>query len=148
MVEPLAVSVHGVRMGRMSPGETVAVLGSGNIGLTAVAAARALGAGNVLSTARHEHQAEMSRMLGADKVLPPDGPALREALEEVTEGRGADLTIESVGGNTDATIRQAIDVTRVQGRIVVLGGFTGRSLSTGWTPSSKSRPSSSPPATA
>ena len=123
LVEPLAVSVHGVRRGMMKGGETVAVLGAGNIGLTAVAAARALGAGKVFVTARHDHQAAMARRLGADEALPPDGPALRDALEAATGGRGADLTIETVGGKSDATLRQAIDVTRVQGRIVVLGGF-------------------------
>jgi len=123
LVEPLAVSVHGVRRGRMMGGETVAVLGAGNIGLTAVAAARALGAGKVFVTARHDHQAAMARRLGADEALPPDGPVLRDALEEATDGRGADLTIETVGGKSDSTLRQAIDVTRVQGRVVVLGGF-------------------------
>jgi threonine dehydrogenase-like Zn-dependent dehydrogenase len=123
LVEPLAVSVHGVRRGRMMGGETVAVLGAGNIGLTAVAAARALGAGKVFVTARHDHQAAMARRLGADEALPPEGRALRDALEETTDGRGADLTIETVGGKSDSTLRQAIDVTRVQGRVVVLGGF-------------------------
>ena len=123
LVEPLAVSVHGVRRGRMMGGETVAVLGSGNIGLTAVAAARALGAGKVFVTARHKHQAAMAKRLGADEALPPEGPALQEALEEVTEGRGADLTIETVGGHGDSTLKQAIEVTRKQGRIAVLGAF-------------------------
>ena len=123
LVEPLAVSVHGVRRGQMSGGETVAVLGAGNIGLTAVAAARALGAGHVFATARHEQQAAMAKRLGADEALPPDGTALWDAIAEVTDGRGADLTLETVGGHSEATLNQAVDVTRMQGRIAVLGGF-------------------------
>lgn len=123
LVEPLAVSVHAIRRGQMSGGETVVVLGAGNIGLTAVVAARALGAGKVFVTARHEQQAAMAKKLGADEALPPDGPALQEALAEVTDGRGADLTIETVGGKSNATLKQAIEVTRMQGRIVILGGF-------------------------
>ena len=123
LVEPLAVSVHGVRRGQMSGGETVAVLGAGNIGLTAVAAARALGAGKVLVTARHPQQAAMAKRLGADEALPPEGSAFKEAVNEATDGRGADLSIETVGGKRDTTLKQALDVTRVQGRIVVLGGF-------------------------
>jgi 2-desacetyl-2-hydroxyethyl bacteriochlorophyllide A dehydrogenase len=123
LVEPLAISVHGVRRGQLSGGETVAVLGAGNIGLLAVAAARALGAGKVLVTARYEQQAAMAKRLGADDALAPDGPALQEALAEVTGGRGADLTIETVGGRSDATVKQALAVTRMQGRIVILGGF-------------------------
>ena len=123
LVEPLAVSVHAVRRGGMAPGETVVVLGAGTIGLTAVAAARALGAGKVFVTARHEHQAVLAKRLGADNALPPDGSGLWDALADVTEGRGADLTIETVGGNSDATLKQSIKTTRMQGRIVILGGF-------------------------
>ena len=123
LVEPLAVSIHAVRRGLMSGDETVAVLGSGTIGLTAVAAARAMGAGRILATARHEQQASMAKRLGADEAFPPDGPAFKDALLEATDGLGADLTIETVGGSSEATAVQAIDVTRMQGRVVVLGGY-------------------------
>ena len=122
LVEPLAVSVHGVRRGQMAGGETVLVLGAGNIGLTAVAAARAMGAGKVLVTARHPHQAELAKRLGAE-ALASEGGDLQGQVAAATEGRGADLTIESVGGYTDATLRQSIELTRVQGLIVILGAF-------------------------
>ena len=115
LVEPLAVSVHGIRRGSMSGDETVAVLGAGTIGLTAVAAARAMGAGKIFATARHEQQVAMAKRLGADDALPPDGPAFKDALLEATDGRGADLTIETVGGSSEATAVQAINVTRMQG---------------------------------
>jgi len=123
LVEPLAVSVHAVRRGAMQGGETVAVLGTGNIGLTAIAAARALGAGKIFATARHAQQVEMAKVLGADEVVSSEGVELQEVLEAATEGRGADVTIETVGGHSGTTLEQAIDVTRMQGRIVVLGGF-------------------------
>jgi threonine dehydrogenase-like Zn-dependent dehydrogenase len=123
MVEPLAVSIHGVRRGDMKGGEVVAVLGSGTIGLTAIAAARALGAGKVFSTARYEQQASLAKKLGADDALPDDGPAFWDAIAEVTDGRGADITIETVGGHQSATMHQAVAVTRDQGRIVIIGGF-------------------------
>ena len=123
LVEPLAVSVHACRRGGLEGGETVLVLGAGNIGQTAVAAARAMGAGKVLVTARHGHQGELAARLGADVVLPADGEQLAEAVADETGGRGADVTLESVGGRTDATIRQSIELTRPQGRIVIMGGF-------------------------
>ena len=123
LVEPLAVSVHGLRRGRMSGGETVLVLGAGAIGLTAIAAARAMGAGQVLVTARHAHQAAIAKLLGADVALPSEEPGLSGAVLEATEGRGADLTIECVGGFTNAPLKQSIELTRPQGRIVVVGGF-------------------------
>ncbi len=123
LTEPLAVSVHAVRRGEMAPGETVVVLGAGTIGLAAVAAARGMGAGKVFVSARHPQQAEMAKRLGADETLPSEGAPLKEAVDGLTQGRGADLTIESVGGHQTDTFHQAIDVTRVQGRIIILGGF-------------------------
>ena len=123
LVEPLAVSVHGVRRGRMQGGEVVAVLGSGNIGLTSIAAAKGLGAGKVIATARYEQQADLARQLGADEVYSDKGPEFWDAVQEATDGRGADLTIETVGGHQSATAWQSVEVTRMQGRIVIVGGF-------------------------
>ena len=123
LVEPLAVSVHGIRRGRMNSGDTVVVLGSGTIGLTTVAAARAMGAGKIFVTARHKHQAELAKLLGADEALTPDDPLLKEAVLDATEGRGADITLETVGGNSGDTIHQSLDITRHIGRIVILGCF-------------------------
>ncbi len=123
LVEPLAVSIHAMRRGDLKGGESVVILGAGNIGLTAVAAARKLGAGQIFVTARHKQQSDMALALGADVIVQPQGSQLREVVENDTEGRGADLTIETVGGNRNDTLVQAVDVTRKQGRIVILGGF-------------------------
>ncbi len=123
LVEPFAVSVHGVRRGRLVGDETVLVLGSGNIGLTAVAAARALGAGTIFVTARHEQQATLAKQLGADYAFAPDDPTLNDAISDATQGLGADLTVETVGGWNADPIEQAIDLTREQGRFVVIGGY-------------------------
>jgi threonine dehydrogenase-like Zn-dependent dehydrogenase len=65
----------------------------------------------------------MAKSLGADDALSPEGGVFQDAIEKITDGRGADLTIETVGGKSNATLKQAIEVTRTQGRIVVLGGF-------------------------
>jgi threonine dehydrogenase-like Zn-dependent dehydrogenase len=125
LVEPLAVSVHGARMGDLKGGDTVAILGSGNIGLTAVTAARQLGAGKIFVTARHKQQADMALALGADGAASPEGDEFEELLLEATDGRGADLTIETVGGRSGTTLTQSVQVTRRQGKIVILGVFYG-----------------------
>lgn len=128
LVEPLAVSIRGLHRGGLTAGDAVVVLGSGNIGLTAVAAARALGAGKVIATARHLHQAELARKLGADVVLDPADADAKDAVYDLTGGRGADITVETVGGSdNNATLVQAVDLTRIMGRIVVLGVFYGHS---------------------
>ena len=124
LVEPLAVSIRGMRRGALMAGDTVVVLGAGNIGLTAIAAARALGAGKIIATARHAHQADLAMQLGADVVLDPNDGDATSAVEDLTDGLGADITVETVGGfGNNATLVQAVDMTRVMGRIVVLGVF-------------------------
>ena len=122
LVEPLAVGVHAFRKGQLRGGETVVVLGSGTIGLNAVAAARALGAGKVFCTARHEHQGDMALALGADAVFHPDDETLYQAVADATGGHGADVAVEAVGHAGD-TVRQAIRVCRRLGRVIVLGAF-------------------------
>ena len=125
LVEPLAVSVHGVRIGGLKGSETVAVLGSGTIGLTAVAAARQLGAGKIFVTSRHAQQSEMAKKLGADYAANPEGGEFEQMVLDAADGRGADLTIETVGGTKNDTLVQSFEVTRRQGRIVILGVFYG-----------------------
>ena len=55
--------------------------------------------------------------------MPSEADDLAERVEAATDGRGADLTLESVGGYAGTTLDQAIRLTRTQGRIVILGGF-------------------------
>ena len=125
LVEPLAVSVHGLRIGQIKGGDNVAILGAGTIGLTAVAAAKKLGAGKIFVTAKHPQQAEMAKRLGADYTADPSDGSFEELILEMTGGKGADLTVETVGGSRVDSLVQSIDCTRKQGRIVILGVFYG-----------------------
>jgi threonine dehydrogenase-like Zn-dependent dehydrogenase len=123
LVEPLAVGVHAVRRAGLRPGETVAVIGAGTIGLTSVMAAKALGAGAVYALARHPFQAELALALGATAALtdPPEEAAQRVRQET---GGGADVVIETVGGHA-STLDQAWALVRRRGRVIVLGVFEG-----------------------
>ncbi len=146
LVEPLAVSVHAVRLSEARSYETAVVLGAGSIGLTCVAALSAMGVRDILVTARHSHQADMARRLGASRVVqaepeegwlaasegatgrgadtavPEGGSPLLDLVHERTEGRGADVVFECVGGTSGASLAQAIFTTRKSGRIVSVGG--------------------------
>ena len=125
LVEPLAVSVHAVRWGGMQGGDTVAVVGSATIGLAAIAAARALGARKVVASARHPQQKAMAEAYGADLVVGSEPGELEDAAQSISDGLGADVTIETVGGNSMAPLETACAATRSQGTIIVVGGFRG-----------------------
>jgi threonine dehydrogenase-like Zn-dependent dehydrogenase len=122
LVEPLAVTVHGLRQVGLEFGERVAVLGSGTIGLMAIVAARALGAKDVFATARYPHQAEMARALGATHVADASDNAVGELLG-TTGGRGPTVVVETVGGVAD-TVNEAIALAQSGGRVSILGIFS------------------------
>lgn len=123
LVEPLAVSVHAVRWGGLKPGDTVAVVGSATIGLAAIAAARRFGARTVIASARHPQQAKAAEKLGADRVVGTSPGELEDAVKALTKGMGADVAVETVGGNTLDPLVQSVAACRPQGKVVVLGGF-------------------------
>ena len=75
LVEPLAVVVHGLREGGVGPGQRIAVVGGGTIGLCTVAAAASMGA-EVGLVARHKHQIEAGRRLAAVETLGGDYPVV------------------------------------------------------------------------
>jgi 2-desacetyl-2-hydroxyethyl bacteriochlorophyllide A dehydrogenase len=114
LAEPLAVAVHGLHIVDLAFGEKVLVMGSGTIGLFAVMAARAAGAGEIIATYRHEHQGQAALAAGAD-----------QALKDSEMGRldGVDVVVETVGGDAP-TLSQAIGIVRPGGRVSVLGVFT------------------------
>jgi threonine dehydrogenase-like Zn-dependent dehydrogenase len=108
LVEPIAVAVHGVRRGRVRPEHRVAVIGAGSIGLSAVAAARAVGA-TVDLAARHDHQREAGERLGAREMAARDGRY--------------DVVIEAAG--TSDSIKQAVRATAAGGAVVMLATYWG-----------------------
>ena len=118
--EPLGVAVHGVRVAGLSLGQRVLVLGAGTIGIAAVLAARAGGAGEILVTARRPQQRAAAEAVGADRVF---GDADEEALRDAALESPVDLVIETVGGAAD-TLDAAVALCRPGGTICVLGAFT------------------------
>jgi 2-desacetyl-2-hydroxyethyl bacteriochlorophyllide A dehydrogenase len=121
LAEPLGVAVHGVRISGLRIGERVLVLGAGTIGLMAIVAARAGGAGEILATARRPQQQAAALALGADRVFDDrDDAALVEAASESP----VDLVIESVGGTAN-TLDTAVTACRPGGTVCLLGVYTG-----------------------
>jgi 2-desacetyl-2-hydroxyethyl bacteriochlorophyllide A dehydrogenase len=120
VVEPFACSVSGVRRAGLAGGETVAVLGAGVLGLCAAGAAKALGARKVVISAKHDAQAALAERFGADVVVRSSEGDLVERIKAETDGRGADLVVETVGGHAP-TLSQALEIVRPGCTVVVLG---------------------------
>lgn len=121
LCEPVAVAVHGLARGRFEKDQRVLVMGAGSVGLVTLVAARSLGAREVFITARHAHQAEQARRLGATRVIDErDANAL--GLDQIGRQSDIDVVVETVGGRAD-TLATAAAAVRPAGRISVLGLF-------------------------
>ncbi|MCY4129685.1 MAG: alcohol dehydrogenase catalytic domain-containing protein [Gammaproteobacteria bacterium] len=122
LAEPLACSVHGFRKIGLQGHETVFIVGAGTIGLTAILAARAVGA-RVIVLARHPHQQAAASRLGAAEVLSEDEVS-KKRIADLVAGNAIDVSVETVGGKAE-TLWQAQQVLRPKGKLIVLGVFTG-----------------------
>ena len=120
LAEPLANGVHAARLGLA--GHTVehaVVIGAGTIGLMCIQAAVLDGIPEVSVVEPHEARRDQALGLGAHAAYA-SSPEAREALEEPTEGLGADLVIDAVGA--EATRRMAVEeLLRPGGRVVFVG---------------------------
>jgi NADPH2:quinone reductase len=111
---------------RLETGETVLVLGaSGGVGQAAVQLARALGAQVLAGIVRPERAASV-RAAGADAIIDLSAADLRDSLRAqvyaVTEGRGADIILDPLGGRI---FEAAVRALAWRGRLVVIGFAAG-----------------------
>jgi 2-desacetyl-2-hydroxyethyl bacteriochlorophyllide A dehydrogenase len=107
----------------VGPGDTVAVLGLGPVGLCAIQAAHVAGAAHVVAVDTVEQRLEMARSFGAEPVhLTEQDP--RAAIKAATGGHGVDVAIEAVG-HPDA-LDLAVRSTRNAGTVSVIGVFAER----------------------
>lgn len=123
LAEPLAVSLHGLRRGGFEKGSRILILGAGSVGLLGLFGARAMGAGEIWTTARYPHQAELAERLGATRVLT-EAEATRENLDRLGRSHPIDMVLETVGGKADILDDGAAAV-RPGGTLAVLGFFLG-----------------------
>jgi (R,R)-butanediol dehydrogenase/meso-butanediol dehydrogenase/diacetyl reductase len=121
LVEPLAVSLHAVRQGKVRPGDTVAIVGDGTIGLCSLLAARVAGAAAVYIVAKHKGRGKMASAMGATAVIYLDDGDPVARLGDLTGGLGADVAIECVG--QPDTPQLTVQLARRGGTAVIVGVF-------------------------
>lgn len=98
LVEPLACVLRGLEESNVRPGDTVAVIGLGPIGMMFVRLAKAVCDARVIAIGRRPQQLLRASRMGADEtVLNCDGADVVGPVHEMTGGRGADVVIEAVG---------------------------------------------------
>jgi NADPH2:quinone reductase len=111
--------------GRLASGETVLVHGAaGGIGTSTLRLAPAFGAGRVIAVVSSEAKADVARAAGASDVVLADG--FKDAVKELTGGRGVDIVVDPVGGDR---FTDSLRSLAPGGRLLVVG-FTGGEIPT------------------
>ena len=121
MLEPLGTAIHTVDLAHLRPGQTVAVLGAGPIGLFTAVVAKAAGASEIYMTEPLAYRRQFALDYVADVVLAPHD-AEKDAVAEImrlTNGRGVDVAFDAAGASE--TPDQAAALARPGGKVVVVG---------------------------
>ena len=116
-------SYHALKQSaKLKEGETILVLGAaGGVGVTAIEIAKAMGA-RVIAAASSSEKLEFAKGIGADELINYSETPLKEKVKEITEGKGADVVYDPVGGElSDAALR----ATAWHGRYLVIGFASG-----------------------
>ncbi|MBO0694432.1 MAG: zinc-binding dehydrogenase, partial [Acidimicrobiaceae bacterium] len=109
----------GVLNGKVSPGDTVAIVGAGPIGLAAILTAKLYTPGRIVAIDLADSRLEGARRFGADLTINNGREDPVAKVMELTDGLGADVTMECVG--VPATFELATELVRPGGHVANLG---------------------------
>lgn len=109
----------GVQYGQVKPGDVVAVIGAGPVGLAAIATAGLYGAATIIAIDLDTNRLEQSRQFGATDTVPSDADDWKEQVVALTDGAGVDVAIEAVG--IPQTFTMATEIVRPGGHVANVG---------------------------
>lgn len=119
MLEPLQVGVHAYNLVHCRPGDWVAIVGAGSIGLSCLAMAHAAGATRIIVTDKLDYRLDIARKLGATHTVNVARHDPLEAVLKVTDGLGADVVYEAT--NSAEGLDQALSLAVIAGRVAAIG---------------------------
>ena len=114
---------HAAVCGRVAKGDTVAVVGDGAVGLSAVLASKRLGAERIIALSRNPVRQQVAREFGATDILAERGDEAIAAVLELTNGIGVDAALECVG--TGQSMTTALAIARAGSTVGVVGAPHG-----------------------
>ncbi|MDJ0376842.1 zinc-dependent alcohol dehydrogenase family protein [Cryobacterium sp. PH31-L1] len=109
----------GVQYGRVKPGDVVAVIGAGPVGLAAIATAGLYGAASIIAIDLDENRLERARDFGATDTVVSGAADWKEQVLALTDGAGVDVAIEAVG--IPQTFTMATEIVRPGGNVANVG---------------------------
>jgi alcohol dehydrogenase len=123
LTDILPTGYQGALKGEVAPGDVVAIVGGGPVGLSALLAAQLMGAARVLVSDPDPGRRAAVARFGGEAVTPDDAV---DAVLAASGGLGADVVIEAVGH--EATLTASLGLVRVGGRVSAIGVFVEPAL--------------------
>jgi L-iditol 2-dehydrogenase len=119
LVEPVVCALHGQDQAGIAPGESLAIIGAGPMGLIHAMLGKVRGAAPIAISEVNERRLEHARRIGVEAVIDGNAADAVDQLRAATGGAGADVVVEAVG--SEATYRQATKLLRPGGRLLMFG---------------------------
>lgn len=125
LCEPFTIGAQAMDRADLQPGQTVTIIGMGPIGLTILTQIKKKYDVKVFAVDLVKERLELAQKFGADVLVNPKERDTIEAIQDLTNGEGSNVVIESAG--IPLTIEQTIHLVSPGGRIVIVG-LTGKDV--------------------
>lgn len=122
MTEPVAVSLHAISLTPLQIGDVAVVIGAGTIGLILIQLLRRAGCAQIIAVDTLDDRLQLALQLGATQGLNPRTADVTQAVQDLTQGRGADIAFEAVG--IEATVNQAVNCVRKGATVTLVGNLS------------------------
>lgn len=119
VLEPLGVGIHATDLGKPRPGQSVAILGCGPIGLLNLQVARAAGASKIYASEILDYRLDVAMESGATQGFNPKREDVVAGILKATGGRGVDVVFECAG--VQETVEEAVRIAKPGGTVVLVG---------------------------
>ncbi len=117
----ISTGYHGAVCGDIQPGDKVAVLGDGAVGLFATYSATLFDPSEVIAIGHHDYRLNIAKEYGASQVINSNNEDLDTKIKDITDGQGVDVIIECVGNSE--SLQEALNSVRPGGRVSFVGLF-------------------------
>ncbi len=128
--EPIACSVNGVRKADPEIGDSVAIVGTGFMGLIMLQVFKARGVGDLVAIDRRESMLKLAKELGATHTINSSEVDPVDAVKALTDGKGVDIGVEA--GGSQATLDITSEIVRMEGKLEVFGFHQGKPRMVDW----------------
>ncbi len=123
LMEPLCVGMHAIKRSGASLGMKAVVLGTGCIGLMAIASLKAMGVQDIIVVDLYDLRLEFAKKMGATVLINASKENVIEKVLSITDGLGANIVVEAAGNSKTASM--TVDLVRPGGKIVMVGNIHG-----------------------